>query len=151
MKGRKPKPTRLKILQGNPGGRPLNDAEPEPNIPDEFPMAPDYLNDAAKEEWNRIGPELYGIGLLTSLDIPAFELYCNAYARYINAFNEVEKHGMIVHAPSGYPVQNPYLSIINKAYDQMKIYLAEFGMTPASRTRVKTAREKQTEKKKGFA
>ncbi len=28
--GRKPIPTKLKILHGNPGKRPLNDKEPEP-------------------------------------------------------------------------------------------------------------------------
>ena len=29
-RGRKPKPTALKVLEGNPGKRPLNDREPVP-------------------------------------------------------------------------------------------------------------------------
>lgn len=29
-RGRKPKPTALKVLEGNPGKRPLNDHEPIP-------------------------------------------------------------------------------------------------------------------------
>ena len=29
-RGRKPKPTNLKVLEGNPGQRPLNDNEPKP-------------------------------------------------------------------------------------------------------------------------
>ena len=37
-RGRKPKPTALKLLEGNPGNRPLNIAEPRPtgvpNCPD---------------------------------------------------------------------------------------------------------------------
>lgn len=31
MRGRKPKPTHLKLLEGNPGHRPINGAEPKPN------------------------------------------------------------------------------------------------------------------------
>ena len=31
MKGRKPKPTRLKVISGNPGKRPINDSEPDPD------------------------------------------------------------------------------------------------------------------------
>ena len=32
MRGRKPVPTALKKLRGNPGKRPLNDAEPKPDV-----------------------------------------------------------------------------------------------------------------------
>jgi len=32
MAGRKPKPTALKIIEGNPGKRPLNKNEPKPDI-----------------------------------------------------------------------------------------------------------------------
>jgi hypothetical protein len=36
MRGRRPKPTRMKVLTGNPGKRPLNPTEPrpEPIVPD---------------------------------------------------------------------------------------------------------------------
>ena len=41
MRGRRPKPTRLKLLTGNPGKRPLNDDEPQPQaaIPECPPAA----------------------------------------------------------------------------------------------------------------
>src|SRR5690242_16494956 len=47
MTGRKSKPTHLKMLQGNPGRRPLNKAEPTPS--DELPEPPEWLPDGAKE------------------------------------------------------------------------------------------------------
>lgn len=34
---------------------------------------------------------------------------------------------------------NPYLSVANQAYGQMRAILVEFGMTPSSRSRVSAA------------
>lgn len=42
----------------------------------------------------------------------------------------------MVKAPSGFPVQSPFLAIANKALEQMTKLMIEFGMTPSSRTRV---------------
>lgn len=38
--------------------------------------------------------------------------------------------------PSGHVQQNPWLQVANKALEQMHKLLAEFGLTPASRSRV---------------
>jgi hypothetical protein len=48
MRGRKPKPTFLKVLDGNPGKRPLNDQEPRP--PQGIPDRPDWLDAEAQAE-----------------------------------------------------------------------------------------------------
>lgn len=52
MRGRKPKRTRIKLLTGNPGKRPLNLAEPrpEPAVPD----CPPELGPGAQREWTRL-------------------------------------------------------------------------------------------------
>jgi len=77
--GRKPKPTKLKIIEGNPGKRPLNENEP---IPQSIaPECPDWLSDDAKKEWKRLAPELERLGLLTVLDMAAFAGYCQSYAK----------------------------------------------------------------------
>ena len=52
-RGRKPKPTALKELEGNPGKRPLNDREPKPEK--KAPPCPKWLNDDAKKEWRHTG------------------------------------------------------------------------------------------------
>ena len=143
MKGRKPKPTKLKIVDGNPGRRPLNEAEPDPEKEIECPSPPKHLGEVAKAEWNRMAPELHSIGLLTKIDMAALEAYCTAYARWLEAESEIKESGMIVHAPSGYPIQTPYLSIANKAIEQMKALLTEFGMTPSSRSRISVGSKKK--------
>lgn len=50
QRGRKPKPTALKMLEGNPGGRPLNTKEPKPEK--KAPRCPSWLEDEAKKSGN---------------------------------------------------------------------------------------------------
>lgn len=83
------------------------------------------------------------IGVLTEIDGTALAIYCQAYSTWVEATERIKKTGMIVKAPSGYPIQNPYLAIANKAIDQMKSLLAEFGMTPSSRSRVIVPKKKR--------
>lgn len=132
--GRKPTPTNLKILYGNPGKRPLPQNEPKPKPV--APKTPKHLNSVAKKEWKRVAAELEPLGLLTIIDMAALAAYCVAYSRWVEAEDMIRKHGMLVKSPNGYPMQSPYLAIANKALDQMKGFLTEFGMTPASRSRL---------------
>lgn len=44
----------------------------------------------------------------------------------------------MIKAPSGFPVQSPYLSIANRQTEFMMRIASEFGFTPASRSRIST-------------
>ena len=46
-RGRKPKPTAMKELEGNPGKHPLNTSEPKPNK--KAPACPKWLEPEAKK------------------------------------------------------------------------------------------------------
>jgi P27 family predicted phage terminase small subunit len=136
MRGRRPKPTRLKVLTGNPGKRPLNQTEPrpEPVIPD----CPAELGEVARREWNRLAGELASLKLLTNLDRAALAAYCGAYALWAEATEAIQKYGSMIKSPSGYPVQSPYLSMANRQAEIMMRIASEFGFTPASRSRIVT-------------
>lgn len=49
MKGRKPIPTHLKVLTGNPGKQKLPKGEPEPET--NIPEPPNFLDDYAMEDY----------------------------------------------------------------------------------------------------
>ena len=83
-RGRKPKPTAIKILEGNPGRRPLNKNEPKPKEKKKL-QCPSHLNAEAKKEWRRLSKVLIEMGVLTELDTAAFAGYCQAYARWKEA------------------------------------------------------------------
>lgn len=136
--GRRPAPTKLKLVRGNPGKRPLNDKEPEPD--GKLLPPPDHLSDEAKREWSRAGELLTRLGMDSGFDRAALAAYCQAWGRWVEAEESLRKYGVVVKSPNGYPMQSPFLAIANKAIEQMKGFLIEFGMTPASRTRVRAER-----------
>jgi P27 family predicted phage terminase small subunit len=136
MRGRRPKPTRLKLLTGNPGKRPLNTNEPRPEVA--IPDCPVELGPVARREWDRLAPELSTLRILTNLDRAALAAYCGAYAMWAEATEAIQKFGTMVKSPTGYPVQSPYVSIANRQAEIMIRIAAEFGFTPASRSRIST-------------
>ena len=133
-RGRKPKPTALKVLGGNPGKRPLNDREPVP--PKATLKCPAWLLPEAKKEWMRLAPALEAMGVLTMADLTAFEGYCQAYARWKEAEAFITQHGSIFQTPSGYVQQVPQVSIAQQNLKIMQSFCSEFGLTPATRARI---------------
>ena len=113
-RGRKPKPTALKKLEGNPGKRPLNELEPMPAI-----------------------TMLRCAGILTAADAVTFAGYCQAYARWREAEEQISKLGMIYKDKvTGKIHPNPYIAISRAAFTEVKSMAAEFGLTPATRTAI---------------
>ena len=132
MRGRKPKPTALKLAQGNVGKRRINASEPKPDLG--IPSCPDHLALAARIEWDRITVELSKMGLLAQADRAAIAAYCAAYGRWVEAEKVcskgvVYKHGDLIKV-------NPAVRVANDAMLLMHKYLSEFGLSPASRCRI---------------
>ena len=137
MRGRKPKPSRLKLLTGNPGKRPLNkrEAKPEPDLP----TCPSHLNKDARKEWTQMSRLLYRHGLLTMIDRPALAAYCQAWGKWVEAERHLRVEGMVIRGRDKNPVRNPWTIIANQAWEQVRKMLLEFGMTPSSRSHVVAA------------
>jgi P27 family predicted phage terminase small subunit len=138
-------PTAIKKLRGNPGGRKLNEKEPKPEM--KAPAMPPNLPDLAINEWNSIVPVLLRLGVLTELDGKALAAYCFSYARWQEAEKIVRERGMLIEEPivsretgeilSSKFKKNPMISVSSDALKMMKAYLAEFGLTPATRSKLK--------------
>ena len=140
MRGRKPKPTRQKKLEGNPGKRKLPAAEPV--LPPLAAGAPAELEGdaAALREWARLDGMLRSSRVLSEGDRASLVALCQQWSRYLEANRNVAGSGMVVRSPSGYPMPNPFIAIANKSLQMCVKLWAEFGLTPSSRTRV-AARE----------
>ncbi len=136
MQGRKPKPTALKILEGNRGHRPLPENEPKPQIA--LLEAPDYLkeDEIAIEEWDRIVPELYLLDLLTNVDRATLELYCTQYSLYRQAMVDIKENGLISENARHGEKPNPSIAIAREAGKMVKSMAVEFGLTPSARVRL---------------
>ena len=141
LRGPRPTPTALKLLRDNPGRRPLNKREPRP--PAVIPTAPAHLDPVARAEWRRVVRPLAAAGLVTQVDRAALAVYCTAWSRWVDAEKKLVEFGSVLASPTkGFPLLSPYLTIANTAMAQMRSFLAEFGMTPASRSRIETGEPK---------
>ena len=84
-----------------PGKRPLNRYEPRPEPA--IPECPPELSAARAAEWDRLVGELGSCALLTNLDRAALAAYCGAYALWAEAIEAIQKYGVMVKSPTGYP------------------------------------------------
>jgi P27 family predicted phage terminase small subunit len=137
VRGRKPKPSHLKLLEGNIGRHPIKNApRPGPAVP----TCPQHLSPTAKAEWKRLVHQLADLGILTTLDRAAMAAYCQCYGRWVEAEKKLGETPALLKMPSGYVQQNPWLSISTKQLELMHKYLSEFGLSPVARSRIDVRR-----------
>ena len=141
MPERETKPKGLKEIASSQHKLPPETKETEPV---RILECPPELGPAARQEWDRIVSELTSKGVLSSFDRGPLAVYCNAYAQYFEAMQEVQKYGAMIKSPNGYPVQSPYLAVANRHADTMVRIASEFGFTPASRSRIFTFKLKNS-------
>lgn len=149
MRGRKPTPSILNDLRGNPGKRPRDLlSEPHPGALREVPPAPRYLDGRAARYWRELAGELVQLKLLTPIDLAPLAVYCAALSQHAHACEELKAKGtnMTISGPRGVMRSNPLLKIREDAAKTIAKYAAEFGMTPSSRSRVKAADAPQQKK-----
>lgn len=139
MRGRKPKPTHLKLIEGNPGRRPLPKSEPKPA--GDLTAAPDYFDDDQRATWDHAIANA-PLGLLKQLDRDTLAVWVVARVMHAKAVQLQRKLDatsalpMLTRTRDGNVVQSPYLPIINKQAALMLKAAAELGFTPSSRSRV---------------
>ena len=134
MKGRKPVPTHLKVIRGNPGKRALNKNEPQPV--GDLLEPPDWMSEAQKHGWS-YAIENAPRGLLRKLDRSVLTAWVVAEDLHRRATEQVDKFGILTKAPNtGVPMQSPYLPVVNKQAQLMLKAAEQLGFSPASRSRI---------------
>ncbi|MDB5294742.1 MAG: phage terminase, small subunit, putative, family [Phycisphaerales bacterium] len=133
-RGPPPKPTALKIAEGNPGHEKINRLEPRPDVA--APNRPAWLTERAAAEWVRVVPELLSLGLLTRVDLAALACYCEAVSDLQGAIEMLAADGPTIDADSGYKLPHPAVAMKRAAMQAVRQFAAEFGLSPAARSRV---------------
>ncbi len=143
MRGRKPKPTAVKQLNGNPGKRALNKKEPE--YPCLGSTPPDFLDEHGQKEWRRVFPMLSAIKVIKAPEAALLAAYCGAFADFYKLSELSKGKGFIVKAPNGCPMISPLFQALSKARTEMVRLMAELGITPSSRSRVAAEKEEESD------
>lgn len=138
MAGRRPKPTVLKLVTGNPGKRAINKKEPKPKRV--IPSCPAHLSDAGKVAWGKLTVLLDRMGVLTEADTHALERLCDCYADILVCRELLVRDGWTyttLTAQGDTLIKgNPAANQLRAADAQFKSYLIEFGLTPSARSKV---------------
>jgi P27 family predicted phage terminase small subunit len=132
--GRRPKPTGLRLLQGEHLER-INEEEPLP--PPGLPSVPD-LSPVAQEVWDATAPRLLAMGCLAVTDGDPLAAYCEAVAVMRRSAAILARSDVLISSAQGRPMRNPALAALRDASHTMLAYAREFGLTPSSRTLIKT-------------
>ena|SRR5215831_17857054 len=128
-------PTALNILRGNPGHRPINGAEPK--LPADPPLEPtNALDEEGLKEWRRLVPILVTAGLATPVDRAGLTGYCELWSRWIELDRLVRRDGMVI-MRKGIPTPNRTVRVWLEVFGQLRTILGDFGLTPASRSRIR--------------
>ena len=131
--GRKPKPTAVKNLTGNPGKRALNKREPKPKKGVKRPWG--LGQGVQRKFWDEYADELARLQILTGLDVASFRLMAEHYAFAVQAAQELRAEGLTVDGREG-AKKNPKAQVFKDNALAFKSFAVEFGMTPSSRARL---------------
>jgi P27 family predicted phage terminase small subunit len=134
MRGRKPKPTAKKKLEGNPGKRKLNKREPKPRI--SAKITPAQIDAGMYAFVDQYLPLLQEMRIFTDVDQAAFELMSVHYAMAWRAAEIVQAQGLVIKDKFDQMHKHPALQILRDNSALFKSYAAEFGMTPSARSRI---------------
>lgn len=109
----------------------MNEPKPKGDLID----APEWFNDELRAGWE------YALshaprGLLKRIDSSVLTIWVTAENLYREASLRVAETGTVIKTENGNPIQNPYLSIMNKQAAIMLKVASELGFSPAARPRL---------------
>lgn len=107
---------------------------------------PKFLDEVAKNEFKRLAKDLLKANLITNVDVNALAAYCQAFSRWKDAEEKLQKHGNLIKSKSGEPVINPYVYIVDKSFAQMKAMALEFGFSPGARAKIAVPSKKSKQR-----
>lgn len=154
--GRPRKPRQTKIIQGtfrkdrNPGN------EPSPRVLIKVPKPPAGMNRWSRRLWKELITELTAQQLVTTIDLATLELCCAAYGMYREAKDAIFHHlqdpetgkrarRTLAEYLRGRNSQTmPEMTTMKTGWQLYKAYMAEFGLSPASRNRIHLPGPKET-------
>lgn len=135
MRGRKPKPTVLKLLSGSK--KPIIADEPIPL--GNLTIPPESLSEREAQIWRRVIARA-PVGLLRELDSDIVEMYCQTWVQREEHLKKVREFGAVVKSPTqGVPQVSPYQVLARQCTEILKGLMSDLGFNPTSRSRISTS------------
>jgi len=101
---------------------------------------PKGLSRRARAEWRVLSEQLLQMGVLAEVDGVALGLLCNDIAELERVQSDLSKTGYLIKNPGTNRIRvNPLVQVVSDLSRRVLVGLREFGLSPASRSRVETA------------
>lgn len=146
-RGPLPLPENVRELRGNAGKQPpASSPKARPGIP----SRPEFLSAEAKREWRRVVGELDEMGILSTVDRAILAMYCDAWAKFVEARRLLEptefedgrqQTVLVIVGHRGAQSKNPAWQIYRDAATTCAALAAQLGLTPNARLRMPAAPE----------
>jgi P27 family predicted phage terminase small subunit len=138
MASPKPRPTRLKLIEGrgegrDSGGRKVKQTPGFVRLP---PDPPEWLPAEARAEWDRIVPELQRLELLKPIDRSSLTAYCMSWQRFFDACKDIAEGKVTTRGSQGQLVKHPSVMVAESASKELRAWAGEFGLTPSAEQRL---------------
>lgn len=168
-RGRKPTPEYLQVVDGDARpssydgdrcGYPTNDGSPctrkadgrcwqhdgQPDPEREAYPPPGHLGAIAGHLWRRTVSEAVRLGILTKLDWPMFESYCELYESKRRAYEDW-KEGDVTEPSDhgGGNKKNAAWTIYQQAANAFRLHASEMGFTPTARPGLDIGKDEREE------
>lgn len=131
--GRPPKPSVVKLLEGNPGKRRVDvvvcEAYGKPDIPAHLD---EHAADAFQVILDAMPEQLYG-----RVDRFAIAAFATAWAWHVKATEELEREGPISISPKGHEGLSPWWKVLQAASAEMRQWGGKLGLDPLARQQLK--------------
>lgn len=134
-RGPKPKPTHLKVIEGERESR-INRDEPLPS--EGKARKPDGMTAGASAVWDEIAPDLMNKGCLTTWDVYAFEALCEAISNFRECRDLLHSHNsgegkFMERGGGGGLIKSPYHQMMRDHIETVAKLGSRFGFTPGDR------------------
>ena len=136
-RGPLPAPSNVRMLRGNPGGHQPAHTVSE-RTPPARPDAPEWLSEEARAEWDRVVPELDGLGILARVDRGVLALYCDTWGKFVAVSREIDGTDATVKPRNRGEgsVRHPLWTTYRALGGQLQSLASKLGCEPSARARL---------------
>jgi P27 family predicted phage terminase small subunit len=134
MKGRKSIPGEVKILQGTEKKCRKRETMAVEKV-SKVPPPPAWFTKLGKKIYKDVAGELSSNGVLQKIGLPILVSYVHQIALHLQMEQELVTEGKVIEGKKG-PFVNPKHNISMDALDAARRIASEYGITPASQSRI---------------
>ncbi len=98
---------------------------------------PDFLDADARAAWEAVVPILRAAGIATVADRSGLAVCCTLWSTWVQIQRRITADGGVIVVRRGTAQPHPLATSAARLLPLLRLYLAEYGMTPGGRSRIK--------------